>query len=620
MKIKKYILGLFVTVIGIFSSCNTDVEGPLYNGTLEHVSFDASALNVSVSSDESSVSIPVVINRGVLQNASTFSFTAEASEDGIFSNDAVDGRISFAEGQNTVVINVTAQNLEKEQTYVYTLTLSDEAKATADVVTGVKQNTTCVIKVMREGNWTAWDKWNSTGTADYYYSGSFFSGDDPNLNFTYRKNELDENRYQFKLEHWGNDVELILDYNKSTGRVTCAPQYAGYTYSAYGPVTVTDLANMKEIKGFPVEAEDYGSFDEEQGIITIPLAYYLPDFNNYIFGYDPEYIYIDGYTRADLSSSVSYAGVLIDPQGSIFALGKLKLGADVEKALAIVVSADDDASAVADALAAGELEGVSVKDGDIQVPIAEDLSGDLQLVVAVINNDEVASFASVLFEYYRGGSSPWQSLGMGLYTEGVVSDGFGLDALTYEVEIKENTEHPGLYRLMNPYGSAWGYASENKTTPCEYIEVNATDPSAVYILPQMIGVNLDGKDLGFATMGGYYLSSGQATVEELKTYDLLGTNDNGFITFPTFTSGDDSEAEDFYTYQGIFYYGDDAYDGINGMQIVLPEAVNGSIRARVKATRFANSMRRFRARLGKARNVRTKHVNRISLAKVKFRR
>ncbi len=620
MKIKKYILGLSVAVLGVLSSCNTDVEGPLYQGTSEHVSFDAASLSVSVSSDESSVTIPVVINRGILKEASTYTFTAVASEDGIFSNDAVEGRISFAEGQNTVIVNVVASNLEKEQTYVYTLTLSDEAKATADVVTGVVQNTECVITVKREGDWTAWEEWNSAKTADYYYSGSFFDGDDPNLNFTYRQSELDENRYQFRLEHWGNDTEFIMDYDKNTGRITCAPQYSGYTYTGYGAVMVTDLATMKGILGIAASAEDYGSFDEEQGIITIPLVYYIPDFNNYIFGYDPEYVYIDGYTRADLSSSLTYAGILINPQGEVLALGKLKLGADVQKALALVVSADDDADAVADALAAGELEGISVKDGDIQVPIGEDLSGDLQLVVAVVNDDAVASYASVFFEYYAGGASPWKSLGKGLYTEGLVSDAFGLDALTYEVEIKENTENPGLYRLIDPYGSAWEYASYNNATPCEYLEVNATDPTAVYILPQMIGVNLDGANLGLASMGGYYLSSGEATIEDLKTYGMMGTNDNGVITFPTFTSGDDPEAEDFYTYQGILYYGENSYDGINNMKIVLPEAVTASLRARVKATKFANNMRCFRARLNEIKSTKTKHINKLSFIKAKFRK
>ena len=66
MKINKYILGLAVAVMGGFSSCNTDVEGSIYNSDLEHVSFDGGSTSVSVSVDETTATIPVTINRGVV--------------------------------------------------------------------------------------------------------------------------------------------------------------------------------------------------------------------------------------------------------------------------------------------------------------------------------------------------------------------------------------------------------------------------------------------------------------------------------------------------------------------------------------------------------------------------
>jgi hypothetical protein len=131
MKINKYILGLAVAVLGGLSSCNTDAEGTLYNSDLEHVSFDGASTSVSLSVDESSTTIPVTINRGVVDNASTITFKAVASKEGIFSNDA-NGTVTFAPGQNTATFNVKAANLEKDQSYTYTLSLSDAAIATAD--------------------------------------------------------------------------------------------------------------------------------------------------------------------------------------------------------------------------------------------------------------------------------------------------------------------------------------------------------------------------------------------------------------------------------------------------------------------------------------------------------
>lgn len=607
MRIKRYILGLAAGALGIFSACNTDVEGPLYNGTFEHVSFDGTSMNVSVGSDETEVTIPVTINRGVLKNASTITFTTEASEEGIFSNDA-NGVITFAEGQNTATVNVTAKNLEKEQTYIYKLILSDEAVATADTITGVDQNIEYVIKVTREGDWTAWQKWNSTGTADFMYSGSLFSGDDPNLNFTYRQSALDSNRYQFRLEHWGYDVELILDYDKTTGIVSCAPQYSGYTAS-YGDVMVSDLGHYMESE----DPEDYGTFDEEQGIISIPLIYYV---DAGYYGYDMEYIYIDGYARADLSSALTYSGILIDPQGNVFAMGNLKLGADVEKAVALVVPADADASAVADALAAGEVEGTNVAEGNIQVPIEEGLSGKLQIVVAVINGDAVGSFASVIFEYYAAGGNPWKSIGTGIYTDDFVVPFFGYedeetgdfvayDPYSYQVEVEENTETPGLLRIKNAYApvaEAFGEEGGEKD-----LVIHAENPDAVYFLTQPIGIDFGYGEFSIASYGGddieYFADKYGATAEQvIEAYpEDFGTLKDGVITLANIPRTDaegnpklDGEGNPI-CFQGFIYDDEGGYYAATNcaFKLVLPSA---SADVREKAKRLA-AARNFENRL-----------------------
>jgi hypothetical protein len=73
---------------------------------------------------------------------------------------------------------------------------------------------------------------------------------------------------------------------------------------------------------------------------------------------------------------------------------------------AIVMSQDDDADAVADALASGELEGIDVEAGRIEIPIAEGLEGKLQMIVVVIADGAAQSVATANFEYY-GGGNPW---------------------------------------------------------------------------------------------------------------------------------------------------------------------------------------------------------------------
>ena len=616
MRINKYILGLAVGVLGLFSSCNTDVLGPLYNGTLENVSFDGSSLNVSVASDESSVVIPVTINRGVLKNASTIAFTAEASEEGIFSNDA-NGVITFKEGQNTATINVIAENLEKDQTYTYTLTLSDDAALTADTISGANQNLVCVIEVTREGDWTAWETWNEEGTADYYYSGVFFEDEDLNLSFYYRQHLTDENRYQFRLDNWGWGVSLILNYDEETGFVTIPKMYTGYDHPDYGEVWFADY-------GTYAGEEIFGTFDKKTGIFRIPIVYYDTEGP---WGDDYEEIWIDGYARPDLSSSLTYSGVLIDPQGKTFALGKLKLGKDVENALALIVDADADPSAVADALAAGEVEGTLVKAGDIQVPIEDGMSGTMQLVVAVISDGAVGSYTSALFEYYNG-ANPWKSLGMAYYTDDFVTSFFGKEMdggefiynepYTYQVEVEESVETPGLFRLKNAYAPvARRFMQEGGE---KNFVIHAENPNAVYFLTQPIGLDFGFGEMSISSEGGdaieYFAEKGMTADQVIESYpEVFGTLEDGVITLPAFplTDEDDNpvldDDENPIYYQGYLY--DDEGGYYTGMhsafKLILPTASAG-VKAKAKslaaARKFENGLKAFSRRCVK-KHVRT---------------
>lgn len=408
MKINKYILGLAVVVLGGFSSCNTDAEGAFYNSDLEHVTFDGASTSVSVGVDETSTTIPVTINRGITANASTVTFTAEASEEGIFSND-VNGTVTFAPGQNTATFNVKAVNLEKEKSYTYTLSLSDAAVETADTITGVKQNKVYTIKVSREGDWTAWEEWNDEGTADYKYCGAGFSGDDPNLNFTYRQSVLNENLMQFKLEGWGKNVELILNYDKSTGVVSCAPQFTG-AVSDYGDVYVTDIPSYFSEDITP---EDYGSFDEEQGIITIPVVYYV---SAGYFGYGPEYVYIDGYERSDYSMTIAYFGKLTTAEDQNFLLADITIGKDVEYVKYALVTADKVDATIA-GIADGSVAAEKLTEsGRVEFPVAE--SGTYYLVAVAFAGGKAVSNETAKIKFTTGGEpvETWTPKYIGKYT------------------------------------------------------------------------------------------------------------------------------------------------------------------------------------------------------------
>ena len=607
MKINKYFLGLAVAIMGGLTSCNTDVKGDYYHTGLDNVSFEIASKSLSVPVEESTATIPVTVTRGNITSAYTVHLETEASAEGIFSNDA-NNTITFEAGQGTTTFNVKAANLEKEVKYTYTLKLSKADVATADTITNT-QIPAITITVQREGDWTEWKKWNSAGTGSFFYGGHFsaFSGEDPGLPFTYRQSVTTPNKYQLKIQHWGYDVDLVMDYDSSTGVVKVASEsWTGATHSTYGDIYVMDY-NEWEVKynGGSASANFNGSFDKEKGIITLCTIYI-----DYVDPKDPwgagwESFYLDGFVRADYSiTSLTYTGIFTDPQQNVFAVGALELAADASNVKAVVVSADADAEAVADAIAAGELEATDVEAGNIYVPIAEGLTGKLQMVVVSLDAEgTVASIASAAFEYYGGGANPWKSLGIGYFTDNLLTSFFGpdentaFDPQTYEVEILENSDEPGLYRLVNAFQGAAEYMGYSAYYTPTDIEVNATVADGVYIEAQQTGLTT----YATGTYGGYMLQNYDFAT--LYQYGYFGWLEDGVMTFPVFSVEDKETGEVKYTYQGIVTTPDakNYYSGINPtaetqLKIVLPTAaasVKAAARRSANATAFANRLNSY---------------------------
>lgn len=595
MKINKYFLGLAVAIMGGLTSCNTDVEGEYYKTGQDNVSFEIASKSLSVPVAESSVTIPVTLTRGNVATAYSAKYVATASAAGIFSDDG-NGVVNFEAGQGTATINVKAANLEKEVKYTYTLKLSDADIATADTITET-QIPAITITVQREGDWTEWKKWNSAGTADYTYGGYFFSGEDPDLPFLYRQSVTNPNNYQLKLQHWGYDVELVMNYDASTGIVSLPETYTGYTHATYGPIYVTDYSNYKPESGV------HGTFDTEKGIITLVVYYF--DLVDGGWGAGYEYITIDGYVRADYTiNSLTYTGIFTDAKQNVFAVGALDLAADAKNVKAIVVEAAADADAVADAIAAGEVEATDVEAGTIYVPIAEGLTGNLQIVAVSLDADgKVASTASAAFEYYGGGANPWKSLGKGYLTDNLLTPFFGPDAetaydpQTYEVEILENSDEPGMFRLVNAFQSAAEYMGYSAYYTPTNIDVNATVADhGVYIAVQQTGLG----GYAISTRGGYMLQG--YDFETLYQYGYFGTLQNGVMTFPVFAYKD-SDGNVQFRYQGMVTTPDakNYYSGIDPtadtqLKIVLPTAaasVKAAARRSANATAFANRLNSY---------------------------
>ena len=158
-----------------------------------------------------------------------------------------------------------------------------------------------------------------------------------------------------------------------------------------------------------------------------------------------------------------------------------------------------------------------------------------------INGIQVSTVSTYTFTVLNNISltarfSTWQSIGKALYTEDVAaSPGFGLQCLTYEVEVEQALENPNIIRMKNAYGAAFPYNApgDYDTKKDYYITFNCEDPEGVYI----DGWCEMGMDWGYGmfsmTSYGYYMMANGYSFDEVKAAGYMGTLDENLcITFP----------------------------------------------------------------------------------------
>lgn len=129
----------------------------------------------------------------------------------------------------------------------------------------------------------------------------------------------------------------------------------------------------------------------------------------------------------------------------------------------------------------------------------------------------------------------WLSLGMASYTDDFLTKLFGLNPVTYEVEIHESVATSGVYRLVDPYGKNFPNNKEGDYDASQiyYLEINASDPDGVYIERQKTGLNWGYGIFNPSSLAYHnYLSKGK-TLADAKAAGVCGTLKEGVITFPT---------------------------------------------------------------------------------------
>lgn len=199
---------------------------------------------------------------------------------------------------------------------------------------------------------------------------------------------------------------------------------------------------------------------------------------------------------------------------------------------------------------------------------AEEVGFDnFQDLTISINNEFTSVYGKSEYKFNIGIPAPWKSLGNAIYNDDFVSAFFGVSYAEYEVEIQENLLQPGLFRLVNPYGAAYPFNDPGDWDDSQdwYLEINAVDPTAVFINVQEVGMDWGYGMFSFGSKAGLYMTRDGKTLAEVKAEGHTGTFENGIITFPP-----TSLLTKMANYQNGGLYG---ANGTGGFIVVMPGAV-----------------------------------------------
>ncbi len=272
----------------------------------------------------------------------------------------------------------------------------------------------------------------------------------------------------YYMDNYGADVYV---YHPKAFSSFQAPNYWTYNKVIYwqengqpGQVQLAPYFYLDGIGGF--------DYTQENDIITLTFpGYVVPD------------------------HSISLQNVHVEFQDTAtFVVTDLALGADVRNACAIVVPQAVNVNRVANEMLNGWVPYESVQSGTITLPFNVDELGssELQLVVAVIEDDKVLKVTSAPFTYIKPvvdnsyvtvGTADY---GYKAFWGDIDSDGNYIPLWATGLELQQSQERPGTYRILN-----WGagsnfefsinYETNEVTVPVQY--VTAIEQGDVYVAP-----------------------------------------------------------------------------------------------------------------------------------------
>ncbi|MDO4823588.1 MAG: C10 family peptidase [Bacteroidales bacterium] len=375
-----------------------------------------------------------------------------------------------------------------------------------------------------------------TGTGTYYYSAAL-SDEDPGLSIQYRENTADPDQQQIIIANWGGGVNLMIKYDKATDRYV-VPRQNSKISSSVGDVYVADMPTAHPDQ-YTYETCP-NTYDAKKGQLYIYMTYMT--FDNRTFGSGLELFQLDGYP--DYSLSVDATTLTEQSDGSAFQLTSFEWGEGIKTVKYALIPEnlmfEDEVEEYIALMLDGTIETKTVSERmKNRTVITLPHEGKYTIIAIGFDKDgEYTSydFCNVIF----ASSSSWVAIGQATYTDDIIGPLFGMDPVTYKVDMEASTVTPGVYKMKYPYGPTYPYNEDGDYAAGKTydIVINASDPDCVYIEEQKTGCDWGYGNMIIMSMGYYdvaYQGYDWAQVKaegqggQLK-YNIIKFPKNGIVT------------------------------------------------------------------------------------------
>ena len=544
-----------------FTACSDDDQYKPGNPS-EGLYFEGAG-NIELSLSPAEVEGVLTVYRQGITEAKTYKLDVVCEDSQLFS---FNPEVTFAEGATSAdfIIGYNPEQLENGVRYTMDIKFPD---GTPICAYGTGEATVILMLQKSYSAPTTVGQIFGQGGVDctwYFYTqggtqvcGSERSG----LPISVRTNTKDPKDIQFSIENWSYDFDEqypdevsilnidcdMTDTYKHSGYngAVCYPCFIaydngtgyGFTGTGLGEVVemrATDLytyltqspdgcanlgadpANLDRYKAASVYVPSYGVFE-------MYMVYYFTDGKTTMpYGLDYEYCQVSGFT--DYVPSLTFAGTMANGDMSAsYALIDYTISAGVEK-LAMIASATDTFDDLLNQIYAESNLCTVVSGSDSQdvtgtARVQLDGSGNYTLVAATYGDGEWQQNVSLKFTTMEGlpenENIHWPVVGTAMFVDGWIMPGYNKGAINedglltteanyWNVDVRQNVENPGLYRLVSPWTSPeCPIVDDNTNTQRTDLYIDATDPGCVKIEPQYSGfTDASGNDFYITNYAG----------------------------------------------------------------------------------------------------------------------